>query len=200
MHVDGAYGGAAIASPNARSRLAGVERADSFVVDPHKWLFAPVDCAALVYRNPELARAAFAQRAEYIDPIESRAEWNPSDYAIHLSRRARGLPLWFSLATHGSGAYAAAVDRGLELARAAAEQISAAPHLELAYEPELSVVLFRRSGWEPERYQEWSDRMLAAGLTLTAPTTWRGETLLRFCFINPLTTEEDIAEILNSLT
>jgi L-2,4-diaminobutyrate decarboxylase len=199
MHVDGAYGGAALAAPSARERFAGIDRADSFVVDPHKWLFAPVDCAALLYRDPALAKAAFAQHAEYIDAVTSHSEWNPSDYAVHLSRRARGLPFWFSLASHGSRAYAEAIEYGLALAVEAAELVRDAPHLELAFEPELSVVVFRRNGWGPDDYQRWSDRMLAKGRTLTAPTSWKGETLLRFCFVNPTTTVADVQDILDSL-
>jgi aromatic-L-amino-acid/L-tryptophan decarboxylase len=199
MHVDGAYGGAALAAPSARARFAGIERADSFVVDPHKWLFAPVDCAALLYRDPTLAKAAFAQHAEYIDPVTSHSDWNASDYAIHLSRRARGLPFWFSLASHGSRAYADAIEYGLALAAEAAALIRGAPHLELVFEPELSVVVFRRKGWQPDDYRDWSDRMLAQGRTFTAPTSWKGETLLRFCFVNPTTTAQDVQDILDSL-
>ena len=101
FHVDAAYGGAALAAPSVRGRFAGIERCDSFIVDPHKWLFAPFDCCALLYRRPELARAAHAQHAGYLEPLQGGAEWNPSDYAVHLSRRARGLPFWFSLAAHG---------------------------------------------------------------------------------------------------
>lgn len=199
MHVDGAYGGAGVLARGARPLFEGIERADSFVVDPHKWLFAPVDCAALIYRDPELARVALTQQAEYIEVIEERSEWNPSDYAVHLSRRARGLPLWFSLAAHGSRAYAEAVEHCLLLARETAAMIEAAPELELFCDPELSVVVFRRLGWEPGDYQRWSEQALAGGLTLTAPTSWRGETLLRFCFINPRTTVADVREILESL-
>jgi L-2,4-diaminobutyrate decarboxylase len=200
LHVDGAYGGAAVAAPSVRARFGGIERADSFVVDPHKWLFAPVDCAALVYRDPTHAKTAFAQHAEYIDAAPGRSEWNPSDYAVHLSRRARGLPFWFSLATHGSRAYVDAIEYGLALAREAAELIRGSPHLELAFEPELSVVAFRRNGWQPADSQDWSDRMLAQGQTLTAPTSWKGEGLLRFCFVNPTTTIEDVRGILDSLS
>jgi glutamate/tyrosine decarboxylase-like PLP-dependent enzyme len=199
MHVDGAYGGAALAVPGIRNRFAGIERADSFVVDPHKWLFAPLDCAALLYRDPTLARRTFAQTAEYIDSVENRGEWNPSDYAVHLSRRARGLPFWFSLATHGTRTYAEAIEYALGLARDAAGLIRETPYLELAFEPELSVVAFRRKGWEPRDYDRWSAATLADGLTLTAPTSWRGETLLRMCFLHPRTTLADVREIVASL-
>jgi L-2,4-diaminobutyrate decarboxylase len=199
MHVDGAYGGAAALVPAFRPRFEGIERADSFVVDPHKWLFAPFDCAALLYRDPGLAAAAFTQKAEYIDVIEERAEWNPSDFAIHLTRRARGLPLWFSLAVNGWRPYATAIERCISVAREAAGMIEASPDLELYCEPELSVVVFRRLGWGPVDYQTWSEKALNAGLTMTAPTSWDGETLLRFCFINPTTGTDDVAEILASL-
>ncbi len=116
FHVDGAYGLAGLAAPSVRERFRGIEHADSLVVDPHKWLFAPFDCAALVYRDPELARLAHTQHAAYLDAIERRDEWNPSDYAYHLTRRARGLPFWFSLAVHGTDAYTTAVERTLEIA------------------------------------------------------------------------------------
>ncbi|HEY8093664.1 MAG TPA: pyridoxal-dependent decarboxylase, partial [Acidimicrobiales bacterium] len=91
-HVDAAYGGAAMAVPSVRPLFDGIEQADSFVVDPHKWLFAPFDCAALVYRDPAIARATHTQHAEYLEVLTDRPEWNASDYAFHLSRRARGLP------------------------------------------------------------------------------------------------------------
>ena len=198
-HVDAAYGGAALVSTIGRPLFAGIELADSFVVDPHKWLFAPFDCAALVYRDPALAGAALTQHAEYLETLDATAEWNPSDFAIHMTRRVRGLPLWFSLVAHGVDAYDAAVSRGLELARAAASMIRDADHLELVLEPELSVVLFRRVGWAAEQYQEWSDRLLADGTAFVVPSVHDGETVLRFCFVNPTTTEDDVAEILAEL-
>jgi len=89
FHVDAAYGGAALFVPSVRDRFAGIERADSLVIDPHKWLFAPFDCAALLYREPALAKAVHTQHASYLDAIhDAPGEWNPSDYAYHLTRRA----------------------------------------------------------------------------------------------------------------
>src|SRR5215472_3379852 len=144
FHVDGAYGGAGLFAPSVRPAYAGLEHADSFVVDPHKWLFAPYDCAALLYREPVLARSVHKQDAGYLDVIhEQPAEWNPTDYAYHLTRRARGLPLWFSLCVHGVIAYSAAIESAISLARQAAAEISALDYLELVREPDLSVVLFR---------------------------------------------------------
>lgn len=203
FHVDGAYGGAALAAPSVRERFVGVERADSFIVDPHKWLFAPFDSCALLYRDPAVARAAHTQHAEYLDVLHSDGgadePWNASDYAHHLSRRPRGLPLWFSLATYGTDAYSNAVETTLEIARAAARLVDDCAVTELLIEPELSVVLFRRVGWAPSQYQAWSDTELATGRSFVVPTTWRGEVVLRFCIVNPRTTTDDIQAILATL-
>ena len=204
FHVDGAYGGAALAAPSVRDQFAGIERADSLVVDPHKWLFTPFDCAALLYRQPELARRAHTQHAAYLEVMQQRRtvdalEWDPSDFAYHLTRRARGLPLWFSLATHGTDAYRDAVEATLATARAAAELIAGLDHVELVMEPTLSVVMFRRTGWTADDYRAWSDQALADGLTLTVPSSWRGDTVLRFCIVNPRTTIDDLAAILDTM-
>jgi L-2,4-diaminobutyrate decarboxylase len=203
MHVDGAYGGAGLAAPSIRGRYVGIERADSFIVDPHKWLFAPFDCCALVYRDPFLARRAHTQHAEYLDVLHAGDDgeegWNPSDFAHHLSRRARGLPFWFSLATHGTAAYAEAVETTLRVAHEGARLIAAAPHLELVIEPELSVVMFRRRGWDAAEYRSWSDRMLLDGTAFVTPSAWHGETILRICVVNPRTTVDDVALLVDSL-
>ncbi len=198
MHVDGAYGGAGLAAPSVRGLFEGVERADSFIVDPHKWLFAPYDCCALLYRDPALARAAHAQSANYLDQID-HTMWNPADLAIHLSRRARGLPFWFSLATHGTVRYTMAVEQTLDTARTVAEAIRACSHLELVCEPHLSVLLFRRPGWGMDAYREWSTRMARAGVILCLPTTWRGEPVLRLVFVNPATQAGRVTDVLGTL-
>ena len=199
LHVDGAYGGAALAAPSVRHLFAGIERADSFIVDPHKWLFAPFDCCALLYREPALARAAHTQRAGYLDVLTEAEEWNPTDYSIGLTRRARGLPLWFSLATHGTAAYTKAIERTLEVARHAEAEIERRPDLELVRHRDLSVVVFRRVGWSAADYREWSDRMLADEFAFVVPTTHEGETLARFAVVNPATTEADIDAILDTM-
>jgi glutamate/tyrosine decarboxylase-like PLP-dependent enzyme len=203
LHVDAAYGGAALVAPSARPAFAGIERADSLIVDPHKWLFAPFDACALLYRDPAIARGAHTQHAGYLDVLHSSdpasEPWNASDYAHHLSRRARGLPLWFSVATYGTAAYGEAVETTLRVARGAADVITGAPHTELLFEPELSILLFRRLGWGPSDYQRWSDRELAAGRAFVTPTNWEGEVLLRLCIVNPLTTVDHIREIVDSL-
>jgi aromatic-L-amino-acid decarboxylase len=201
MHVDAAYGGAALLAPSARHRFRGIERADSMVVDPHKWLYAPFDCAALLYREPQLARAVHTQEASYLDVIHERpTEWNPSDYAFHLTRRARGLPLWFSLAVHGSDAYRDAIEKVLATAHAAARRIAATPNLELVREPELSIVLFRRIGWGSADYQRWSDDLLSEQTAFVTPSSWHGETVARLAFLHPGTTLDLVDQILAAMT
>jgi L-2,4-diaminobutyrate decarboxylase len=199
LHVDGAYGGAALLAPSVRDLFRGIDRADSFIVDPHKWLFAPFDACALIYRDPAIARTAHRQEASYLDSLNVGSDWNPSDYAHHLTRRARGLPLWFSLATYGTNAYQEAVERVLTITREAAGEIRQRDELELLMEPELSVVLFRRHGWGPDEYEAWWRRTLAAQIGFVQPTTWRGEKVARLCFVNPLTTKEHVRAVLNEM-
>lgn len=200
FHVDGAYGLAALAAPSTRPLFAGIEDADSFIVDPHKWLFAPFDCAALLYREPGLARAMHTQHASYLDPLEEVIGWNPADYAIQLTRRARGLPFWFSLAAHGTDRYAEAIERTLKTARYAASAVQERSYLSLLREPELSIVCFRRNGWARSVYDAWSERLRNDGVALVAPSTHLGETIARLAIVNPLTTEEDIDIVLDSMS
>lgn len=198
LHVDGAYGGAGLAAPSVRALYDGIELADSFIVDPHKWLFAPYDCCALLYRDPDLARATHSQHASYLDHVD-RESWNPSELALHLTRRVRGLPFWFSLATHGTDRYRDAIERSLDTSRAVSAAIRASDHLRLVREPELSVVLFERPGWEAADYAAWSHDAAAAGTMLCVPTTWNGHTVLRFAFVNPATDPASVIEVLETL-
>jgi aromatic-L-amino-acid decarboxylase len=202
FHIDAAYGGAALLSKSAEvtALFRGSEAANSFVVDPHKWLFAPFDCAALLYREPALAKAVLAQNASYLDPIHTGAsdEWNPSDYAYHLTRRARGLALWYSLVVNGTDAYSNAVDAALSTAHVTARLINEQPQLELVRAPGLSIVLFRREGWEAADYTNWSTRLLDDQIAFVTPTEWEGETVARLIFLHPGTTEEIVREVLAS--
>jgi L-2,4-diaminobutyrate decarboxylase len=199
LHVDAAYGGAALLAPSARDELAGISRADSVTIDPHKWLFTPFDCAAVLYLDPTRARSAHRQRADYLDVVNDDGGDNPADYAVHLTRRARGIPVWASLVANGTDAYVDAVECCLALAGHAAKRIEASPRLQLATRPHLSVVLFRRTGWGPDDYARWSQQARADGLALVTPTTYAGETVLRLCFVNPLTSTEDVDLVLDSL-
>ena len=201
FHVDGAYGGAGLFAPSVRRKYDGIEHADSFVVDPHKWLFAPFDCAALLYRDPSIARSVHKQDAAYLDVIHGTpGEWNPTDYAYHLTRRARGLPLWFSLAVHGVRAYTDAIETAIGLARQAAAEVQSRDYLELIREPELGVELFRRVGWAPGQYAEWADRLLHDQVAFIPPTAWQGETVARFAFLHPRTPMDLVREILDRMS
>lgn len=207
LHVDAAYGGAAMAAKSARPRFDGVEQADSLIVDPHKWLFAPFDACALLYREPAKAQACHAQHSSYLDidtaitggPNTGGTGWNPSDYALHLTRRTRGVPFWFSLAAYGTRAYGDAVEACLATAAATAELVRATDYLELVAEPELSVVAFRRRGWTVDQYCDWARRLLDSGVAFVVPSAYGGEPMLRVCVVNPRTTIADVWLVLSSL-
>lgn len=198
FHVDGAYGLAALCAPSVRSLFNGIENADSLIVDPHKWLFAPYDACALIYRSPELAREVHTQHASYLDTLQD-GNWNPSDYAIHLTRRTRGLPFWFSLAAHGTDAYSEAMEQSLEVAKYAAKKVSEHPNLNLLCEPELSIVAFTRTGWTASDYQKWSDELLTDQVGFIPPSSHDGQPILRFAIVNPWTKFSDIDLILQRL-
>lgn len=205
FHVDAAYGGGALAADSVRHLFNGIERADSITIDPHKWMFSPYDCGAVIYKEPELAKEAHSQQGSYLDIFKDEGAhgFNPTDYQIQLTRRVRGLPLWFSLATHGTDRYKESVERGLELAQLAGRMIEENPNVELVREPSLSCVLYRRIGWKPEDYTNWTYDNHEKGFALVTPTKWKNgdtfETVSRFCFINPDTTENDIQLILESM-
>jgi glutamate/tyrosine decarboxylase-like PLP-dependent enzyme len=197
-HVDSAYGGAALLSPRTRPLLDGIERADSFIVDPHKMLYSTFDCAAVVYRDRTAAAAALKQTADYLDVCDGE-EPSPSDLAIHLTRRARGVPLWASVLAYGTDAYAAAVDHCVDTAAHAASRVVAEPALELVLEPAFTVLVVRRPGWTADDYAAWCADAMARGVAMVQPTRHAGEPVLRLCFVNPLTTHEDVDLVLSDL-
>ncbi|MDN3594786.1 pyridoxal phosphate-dependent decarboxylase family protein [Zunongwangia endophytica] len=200
-HVDCAYGGGALAANSVRHLFNGIEKADSITIDPHKWLFSPYDCGAVIYKNLDHAKNAHSQKGAYLEIFkdEGAQGFNPADYQIQLTRRVRGMPLWFSLAMHGTDKYRQAVERGIELAQIAAKKIEEIDHLELVRPSSLSVVLFRRKGWTADQYRDWTYKNHNSGFALVTPTKWEKETIARFCFINPDTTEDDIDKILESM-
>lgn len=205
FHLDAAYGGGALAAPSVRHLFKGIEKADSITIDPHKWMFSPYDCGAVIYKNMQLAANAHSQKGAYLDIFkdEGAQGFNPADYQIQLTRRLRGMPLWFSLAMHGTQTYTNAIERGLALAQNAAQQIKQLSFVELVREPGLSCVLYRRIGWQPKDYIDWTYQNHQKGFALVTPTKWTtngvAETIARFCFINPDTTEEDITAILKTM-
>jgi glutamate/tyrosine decarboxylase-like PLP-dependent enzyme len=205
FHVDGAYGAAALCAKSVRPLFRGIEKVDSFIVDPHKWLFGPYDCCALIYRDVRIGKAAHTQRAEYLDVLIQDSEqqldeaYNPADLAHHLTRRVRGLPFWFSLATHGTEAYEEAMEITLQVTQDAADMVRASDHLELVIEPSLSIIVVRRKGWAPSDYSKWSDRMLHDGIAFVVPTTHKGETVLRLCLVNPRTDPQQMQMLFDSM-
>lgn len=199
LHIDGAYGIAGILDPATRELFAGVEYCDSFIVDPHKWLYAPFDACALVYRDPKLARDAHMQKGEYLEALNDSPDHNPADYGFGLTRRVRGLPLWFSMATHGIQAYRDAIALNNELAKQIAAEIKTRSYLTLVREPELSVVVFERNGWNQDQYDSWSEQLLMSGEAFVLPSSHLGRPHLRFAIINPKTSFEDLKKILDTL-
>lgn len=199
FHVDAAYGGAALAVAELAGRFAGIEHADSVIIDPHKWLFAPLDCAALLYRHPALALRTHRQSAAYLDAF-GEEHVNPSDLAFHLTRRARGLPFWFALVVHGTDAFAAGVRAAVSLAHEAADIVRhAGDPVRLVMEPELSVVLFERDGWTRPDWDAWSRTSLDDGLAFVTPTTWRGRPTGRLAFLHPRTDLAIVEELIRRL-
>ena len=198
-HVDGAYGCAALFAPSVRGRFDGIELVDSFVVDPHKWLFAPFDCAALVYREPNLAKAVHTQDASYLDVLHTDApeEWNPSDYAYHLTRRARGPP---SLVLAGRQRHRRLPRRH----RDGADDHPGGGRPDQPHSPPRAGAparTLRRAvptqGWDRGRYESWSARLLEDQIGFVVPTTWEGESVARLALLHPDTTVAMVAEILD---
>ena len=198
-HIDGAYGLAGILSPKYRKLFDGSDLADSFIVDPHKWLFAPYDACALVYRNPEIARMAHTQHGEYLATLTDSGLWNPADYSFGLTRRTRGLPLWFSLATHGVAKYRTAIEYNIDVAHEIAEIIRGLEYVELVRDPELSVVVFERKGWQLADYETWSQKLLEQEIGFVVPSSHQSRPNTRFAIVNPLTSVELLTKILESM-
>jgi len=203
MHVDGAYGAlAAVAVPQ---KLCGLALADSISLDPHKWLFQPLDCGCLLYRDPAAARRAFSHTGDYArslsaDPIEGFAFFEES---IELSRRFRGLRLWLSLRYHGMAAFREAVQRNLDLAARLAAVVSSHPQFELLAPVELSAVCFRH---KPARAATDDDlnrlnagilqRVIERGRVYLSNADVGGKFALRACIVNHRTTQADVDSVI----
>jgi aromatic-L-amino-acid/L-tryptophan decarboxylase len=204
LHVDGAYG--ALVALAAPEKFAGLNLADSISLDPHKWLYQPLDCGCLLYRDARHAQSAFAHTGEYArvlsnDPIEGFAFFEES---IELSRRFRALKLWLSLRYHGLQAFRASIEKDLALAQRLAAAISAHPQLELVATPvELSAVCFRYKGGHPagddelnRRNAEILQRIVRRGRVYLSNANLRGRFCLRACVVNHRTTEADVDAVI----
>jgi aromatic-L-amino-acid/L-tryptophan decarboxylase len=220
MHADGAYGAAALFSVKGRALLTGIERTDSFSLDPHKWLFQPFDCAVLIVRERKQLRHAFHVRedeAEYLqDARGDETEINLWDYSPELTRPFRALKVWMSLQIFGAATFATAIDRTMYLAEFAEQQLRAHPQWEITTPANMAVVTFRyipdalRSGASSQDpviakridaiNRNIASRMQERAFALVLSTGLRGKTVLRLCTINPRTTEDDIAKTVQKLT
>ncbi|MFB3812691.1 MAG: aspartate aminotransferase family protein [Terriglobales bacterium] len=208
LHVDGAYGAlAAIAVPQL---FAGINRADSLSLDPHKWLYQPADCGCLLFKDAGWARVAFSHTGEYTrplsdDPIEGFAFFEES---LELSRRFRALKLWLSLRYHGLAAFRDAIRQDLAHARHLADAISRQPALELLATGPLSAVCFRYAGDPPRGPETDLDRLNAAVLrrvnrerrrVFLSNASIRGKFALRACFVNHRSRQRDVDAVIEEV-
>jgi glutamate/tyrosine decarboxylase-like PLP-dependent enzyme len=198
FHVDGAYGGFAAMTAEGRRKLAGMERADSLTLDPHKWLFAPMGTGCALVRDPRRLHAAFASHGAYLRDLPPD-EVNFLDFGPELSRPARAVGVWMVVRAHGRLELARQIEADLALATLAARLIEEDPRFELVTRPELSVVAFRtrgRSGDDENararRDLRLMDATLRDGTLMLSTTTIRGRTALRLVVMNHRTTEADV--------
>lgn len=206
LHVDGAYG--ALAALAAPEKFRGLSEADSISLDAHKWLFQPLDCGCLIYRDPEITRKTFAYTGAYAkqlsdDPVEGFAFFEES---LELSRRFRALKLWLSLRFHGLQAFRDAIRLNLEQAQRLAAAVQSRAELELVAPVELSAVCFRhlvRDGaGEEERNQfnlELLKKVVSRGSVYLSNAELKGKFCLRACIVNHLTTDADINAVVTEV-
>ncbi len=203
LHGDGAYGAAAVLCERGRAALAGLDRVDSVSLDPHKWLFQSFECGCVLVRDSEQLKSTFQVMPDYLrDVHRGAAEVNPCDYGIQLTRSFRALKVWLSMKTFGLDAFRAAITRGFELAEFAEARLREMPDWEVASPASMAVVCFRftaAGGDSNVFHTRLVDRMLADGFAFATSTTLRGATVLRFCTINPRTTEADVEQTLARL-
>ncbi len=195
FHIDGAYGVlAALAAPE---KFRGIEQADSLSLDPHKWLYQPLDCGMILYRDPAIARQAFAYSGDYTkvlnsDPVESFAFFEES---MELSRRFRALKLWLSLRYHGFAAFRRSIQNDLDHAQLLADLIRREPTLELLSPVTLSAVCFKRKDRDNDLNARLLKRVIQRGRVYLSNATIHGQFALRACFVNHRTTDDNVREI-----
>jgi aromatic-L-amino-acid/L-tryptophan decarboxylase len=197
LHVDAAYAGSAAIVPELRALMPGIERGDSLVVNPHKWLFTPVDCSVLFVRDPALLRAAFSLVPEYLRTAEDSEVTNLMDYGFQLGRRFRALKLWMVIRTFGVEGLRERIRLHCALARELADRIAADPHFELAAPAPFSTVCFRARSHSPGETQDrFNERLLArvnaAGPFFLSHTVLGGRYTLRVAIGNLRTEREHL--------
>jgi glutamate/tyrosine decarboxylase-like PLP-dependent enzyme len=204
LHVDGAYGGIAALAPSARHLFARIGEADSVSLDPHKWLYLPVGCGCVLYRDPAAARAAFSDNADYTRAVglhddEAFAFW---DYGPELSRPFRALDLWLLLKTVGVRALAEAIEQNIDCARYLAELVEASDDFEMLAPVDLSIFCFRYRAAKGD-LDQFNQRLMVAlqrgGSSYLSNTTVNGKFALRGCVVNYRTTRRDMERLLEDL-
>jgi glutamate/tyrosine decarboxylase-like PLP-dependent enzyme len=206
LHVDGAYGAAAVFSDRGRSFLQGVGSADSITLDPHKWLFQPYPMGCLVVREPQRLREAFHVLPEYLRDTETDSgEINFCDYGPELTRPFRALKLWMSLKVFGAGAFARAIDHGLHMAEQTEALLRADPRWEVVSAASMAIVCFRYraphldAAAEDQLQTDIAHAAAEDGCCFLSTTALRGRTVLRMCTIQPTTTDDDLRMTLDCL-
>ena len=193
LHVDAAYAGPAAILPEMRHLLNGVERAQSFVLNPHKWLYVSVDCSVLYTSLPEVFRRASSLSAEYLETPEDARVVNFNDYGVQLGRRFRALKLWYVLRYYGREGIVAMLRESLRLAQVLKEEIEADSDFEVAAPVPLSLVCFRHRSSDAVNRQLLAD-INSSGRLFLSQTVLDGKFVLRFAIGNHQTTEQDIRE------
>jgi aromatic-L-amino-acid/L-tryptophan decarboxylase len=210
MHVDGSYGAFAVLAESARKLFAGIEQADSIALDPHKWLYLPVDVGCVIYRSPEIARSAFAHEAEYTRIIGEKADeafafW---DYGPELSRRFRALKVWMLLKGVGLESLSEAIESNLACARYFESMVRASDDFEMIAPVELSIFCFRHVPMQLrseslQAIDAFNERLLIAlqrdGSSYLSNATLGGRFALRGCVLNYRTTLRDMEILLDDL-
>lgn len=200
LHVDGAYGAPAAICETGRRTLAGLARADSLVLDPHKWLFQPIDCGCVLVRHPGVLEAAFAMDPEYLRDVRARTgEVDLRNRTLELTRRSRALKLWLTLRIHGAERLREAVARGIELGEHAERLLRADPRWEVVTPASLGIVTFALRGADGADHAARATALSASGFAAVTTTLVGGRWVLRLCTINPRTTRDDLAETVNRL-
>ena len=206
LHVDGAYGAAAVFSQRGRSLLAGIAGVDSITLDPHKWLFQPYALGCLLMREPQRLRDAFHVLPEYLRDTETRTgEINFCDYGPELTRPFRALKLWMSLKVFGADAFARAIDHGIGLAERTEALLRASHCWEVVSAASMAIVCFRyrapqlSAAEEDELQTAIAHAAAADGRCFLSTTALHGRTVLRMCTIQPTATEDDLRITLDCL-
>ena len=201
MHVDGAYGGAAILSKKGSRVLRGIERADSLTVDPHKWFYQPYEIGCLLVKDSSWLSNTFSEKPEYLRDIEgNESEINFYDYGIQLTRRFRALKFYMSIKTYGLDTFKKAVTYTIDLAEETEDILRKSRNWEVISPATLAVINFRYNpiglNLSEKKLdtlnQEISARVVASKEALLVTTVLQNQVVMRMCLINPKTTIEDI--------